>query len=164
MIIKLTKGFEAIIDDIDADLVDLNWCVKPHHRNFYAHRGEKRDGRWTTVTMHNKILARIIGRPLKKGEMTDHIDGNGLNNIRSNLRLATNSLNKINGNKYATKPTTSQFKGVHWHKQHKKWMVRISKDNKRIQIGVFDNEINAARAYNDYARMLYGDRAKLNEV
>ncbi len=164
MKIKLTKGHEAEIDEIDKDLASLKWCVKPHHGIFYAHHGLIKNDKWTTETMHHVILERILGRPIRKGEMTDHVDGNGLNNTRANLRIVNNSLNKINGNKYATKPTTSKFKGVDWNNQSKKWRARISKDNKRISLGLFNKEEDAARAYNKAAEKLFGKHAKLNEV
>lgn len=164
MKIKLTKGHETEIDKIDKDLASLNWCVKPHHGNFYAHHGLIKNGKWTTETMHHAILERMLGRPLRKGEMTDHADGNGLNNTRANLRIANNSLNKINGKKYTAKPTTSKFKGVHWIEKESKWRARISKDNERISLGLFEKEEDAARAYNKAAEELFGKRAKLNKV
>lgn len=87
MLIELTRGKHAIIDVTDADLAGRSWHAVPGHRSvgnytFYAARrkGTRR------ITLHRVILERILGRNLRVGEECDHIDGNGLNNRRCNLR------------------------------------------------------------------------------
>ena len=94
MLIELTRGKHAVIDAIDADLAGRSWHAVPGHRSvgnytFYAARrkGSKR------ITLHREILERILGRRLQEGEECDHIDGNGLNNRRSNLRLVDHRRN-----------------------------------------------------------------------
>lgn len=94
MLIELTRGKRTVIDAIDADLAGRSWHAVPGHRSvgnytFYAARrkGSKR------ITMHREILERILGRRLQEGEECDHIDGNGLNNRRSNLRLVDHRRN-----------------------------------------------------------------------
>ncbi len=97
MRIELTRGKCAIIDTIDEDLAGRSWHAVPGHRSvgnytFYAARrkGSKR------ISMHRVILERILGRRLREGEECDHIDGNGLNNRRCNLRLVDHRRNTRN--------------------------------------------------------------------
>jgi hypothetical protein len=100
MLIELTKGKYAIIDVTDADLAGRSWHVVPGHRSvgnytFYAAR--RRGTRH--VTLHRVVLERILGRKLREGEECDHIDGNGLNNKRCNLRLVDHRRNIRNSHK-----------------------------------------------------------------
>ena len=91
---------------------------------------------------------------------SDHRDTNGLNNQRNNLRPCTNLQNqrnktcKING--------TSKYKGVYWNKKSKKWDTRISVDKKRICGKSFKDEIEAAKAYDEMAKLYFGEFAYLN--
>ena len=94
MLIELTRGKHAVVDVNDADLAGRSWHAVPGHHSvgnytFYAARrkGNKR------VTLHRVILERILGRRLQEGEECDHIDGNGLNNNRCNLRLVDHRRN-----------------------------------------------------------------------
>ena len=105
-------------------------------------------GRRRTVLMHQLLT----GWPL-----TDHIDGDGLNNRRSNLRAATNRQNVRNSRSRAG---TSQFKGV--FRQSGKWRVGITVDGKKIHLGYFTDEVEAARAYDAAALQLHGEFARLN--
>lgn len=98
-------------------------------------------------------------------EFLDHIDGDKLNNNINNLREATKSQNATNSKNtkyYNGKPTSSGFKGVHWHKQREKWQSRISINGKRKHLGLFTSEIKAARSYNRAAIKEYGEFARLN--
>jgi len=92
----------------------------------------------------------------------DHIDGNPRNNNPSNLRLATHGQNQQNGRCYRN--NGSKLRGVHWHKQHRKFCVSIQKDNKRVHVGLYKNKTEAALAYNKAAIDLFGEFARLNEV
>ena len=95
MLIELTRGKRTIIDALDVDQAGRSWHAVPGNRSvgnytFYAVRqkGSKR------ITPHREILERILGRRLQEGEECDHIDGNGLNNRRSNLRLVDHQEHK----------------------------------------------------------------------
>lgn len=100
-------------------------------------------------------------------DMIDHIDRDKRNNRIENLRESTlsgNNTNKvkvklINGDK-----PSSQYKGVSWESDRKKWRVRIMKDGRRIDLGRFINEIDAANAYNNAAIDLHGEFAYLNII
>jgi len=90
----------------------------------------------------------------------DHIDHNGLNNRKSNLRLCTNAQNTHN---QRIRPNgTSKYKGVSWHRPNNKWVARIAFKRKRMHIGIFDNQMEAAMAYDDKAIELFGEFACVN--
>jgi AP2 domain len=88
----------------------------------------------------------------------DHIDGNGLNNQRSNLRPATASQNCINRRTWGR----SAYRGVSWFKLYSKWNAAISYQRKSRNLGYFASEEDAARAYDAAARELHGAFARLN--
>lgn len=90
----------------------------------------------------------------------DHVDGNPLNNILSNIREATNQQNMRNSAKKSS--AKSLYKGV--SPKRTKWRAYIAVDKKQIHLGVFDTEIEAACAYNEKAVVLFGIFAKLNNV
>lgn len=148
---KHAGKYEAIVDAIDSDLAQYNWCVT--HR--YAARNVKRK----LVSMHREILSRKLERELVKGEEVDHIDGNGLNNTRANLRLATRTENGRNGRKrYDNK---SGYKGVTWHKDDKRWQAQITVNCKNTYLGSFLNKEDAYAAYCEAAIKYFGEFANL---
>lgn len=100
-------------------------------------------------------------KPSKNQEI-DHIDGNRLNNQKSNLRYATSSQNKAN--RGPRKDNKSGYKGVSWHKQRKKWTARIKNGSKYEHLGLFQNKIDAAKTYNIKAIEYYGSYAWLNII
>lgn len=92
----------------------------------------------------------------------DHINCNKLDNRKENLRYATQSENGMN--RIVNRNSSSKFKGVSWNTGVKKWKVQITKNGKRRYLGCFDNEKEAASVYNIYAKKLFGEFARLNEV
>jgi len=166
--IKLSRGKTALIDEIDEDLTKLKWCTNQFGREtskvWYALRkGPERDGKQTSTLMHRVILERILGRKLEKGEQCDHINHDGLDNRRNNIRLATKQENNRNMSKSRSNKT-SKYKGVYWHADRNKWRARIVINEKSKSLGYFINEKEAAKAYNNAATELFGEFAKLNEV
>lgn len=93
------------------------------------------------------------------GFIVDHRDHEGLNNTRTNLRLATRSQNSCNNKK--TRGRSSKYKGVSRDKRGY-WRAKIHFKGKHIFLGYFDNEIDAARAYDKAAKELHGEFAVLN--
>lgn len=91
----------------------------------------------------------------------DHIDGDGLNNTRGNLRLATRAQNGYNSIKHK-KSRVSKYKGVTRRKN--KWRVEVYCDHKCIVVGLFNTEVEAALAYNDAAKKYHGEFAYLNVI
>lgn len=153
--IPLTQGRVAVIDVEDADLIaPYKWHAVRHRRTFYAVRAVKLDsGDRKQRYMHSVITEFAT---------TDHINGDGLDNRRDNLRSASQSQNL--GNRRKTTPGSSQFKGVSWSRPRSKWQVQIQQDGRRPRLGrhYFDDEVVAALAYDAAARRLFGEFAALN--
>ena len=106
--------------------------------------------KYTTTRMHNFLM----------GKWVDHIDRNQLNNRKSNLRKCTPSQNMMNRTK--AEQTTSKYKGVHLNPKLNKWAVEVKCEGKRINLGLFENEEEAARAYDAKALELFGEFAAIN--
>jgi len=149
--IPLTKGYVATIDIVDADLAQFKWCTMgrawPYTRRVVTVNKQKH-----LLLMHRIILERIIGRPLKKGEYSDHIDGNIHNNRRSNLRLATASQNGQNHK--IRKDNKTGVKGVRFCRGS--YHVTINFEKKRTHLGCFKTLEEAKRVYEDAATKLHG--------
>ena len=139
--IALTQGFVALIDDEDFELVSRHrWHADKDHRNIYAITTvRKTDGRRTTIMMHRLIMGMMVGIAV------DHIDGNGLNNSKANLRIATTSENAMN--RRPRKDSISGLKGVSWCKARRSWQASIAVDKKRIHLGFYYTAIDAHAAY-----------------
>ena len=120
-------------------------------------RAEKPDA---DILMHRMILRKHgikIG-----GKLVDHINHNGLDNRKENIRMATRSENKAYGKIYRN--NTSGYKGVSWDKEQNKWAVSISINGKDKKIGRFLNKEEAALVYNDVAKQYFGEFAYLNQI
>jgi len=95
------------------------------------------------------------------GMFCDHINHNGLDNRRANLRPVTLTQNVWNRRKFK-KPSRSKYKGVDWSTEMKRWRARIRVNGKRIYLGSFKHEIEAAKAYDTAAAKYHGQFAALN--
>jgi hypothetical protein len=139
--IPLTQGKVALVDEADyAELSAFKWCATLKSRTFYAQRSVKlADGRWGLIMMHRAIMNPAPGL------VTDHINRDGLDNRRANLRVCTHSENRKNSTK--RRGASSQFLGVAWYKQTAKWHAQIAVDGRRRHLGFYTDEIEAARAY-----------------
>lgn len=156
--IPLNKGLTAVIDAIDGDLCAFAWNLSTRKRYEYFYAQAYIHPR--NQLMHCIIFERMIGRPLQKGELVDHIDRDGLNNRRSNLRLATTSQNMQN--RPRQKNNSSGYKGVTFHKKRGEWRAKISVNGVTNNLGIFSSPEAAARAYDAAAREHFGEFAYLN--
>jgi hypothetical protein len=155
--IPLTQGYVALVDDADFDWINQwKWHSVSNHDGsiIYAQRNTKANGKPTKVAMHRLVILAPAGL------FVDHIDHNGLNNTRANLRLCTRSQNLANGRRHRT--SVSQFKGVSRHSRGDKWQAQIRRNGKVTGLGTFYNEIDAARAYDRAALEEFGEFAFTN--
>lgn len=147
--------FKAIVDYEDRDLASFVWSVFKKGNTVYANRRETVNGKIVIVHLHRIILERKIGRRLESYELVDHINRDGRNNTRDNLRLATQSQNLAN--RHTRSPYG--YKGVSWEKRRHKWLAQIGFNYKSIFIGYFDTPEEAHEAYCRKADELFGEFA-----
>ena len=144
--IKLANGKSfALVDDEDyEELSQYRWNAQKWMRSriTYAQRSVRADGKRGVVLMHRQVMDAA------KGSRVDHINHNGLDNRRCNLRFCTHSQNLHNSRKQ--KGTTSKYKGVIWDNQGNRWRAGASFKGKTVFLGSFHDEESAARAYNDW--------------
>lgn len=146
--INLKKGFVALVDDMDYPYLScFSWYLLKGPKTFYAHNPD-------IGSMHQLIIP--IDMPL----MIDHIDRNGLNNQRSNLRICTRQQNAWNQEK--KRPGTSKYKGVYFDSVRSKWMCRMRINGITKNLGRFENEEDAAKTYDKHALLHFGEFSCLN--
>lgn len=158
--IPLSRGKVAIIDDGDFERVSqFKWTLTCHkERNppdYYARRGiwQPKTRKSITVLMHRFIL----NAPPDKH--VDHINGDGLDNRRSNLRLVTPAQNQQN---LRTRQSKTGFRGVQYDPRKRRHYARIKANNQKIWLGFFDSAEDAARAYDAAAIKHHGEFARVN--
>lgn len=139
--IVLTQGKVALVDDEDFErLNQFKWYAKKHRNTFYAGRNSPWiNGKHYQIMMHWEI----IGRP-PKGMMSDHCNGCGIDNQRSNLRFVTNRQNQQN---MRNTNKSSRYPGVSWFKARKKWRVQIKINGIQKHLGLFTDEYEAFEVY-----------------
>ena len=120
-----------------------------------------KDRKKFTCRIHKLVANEFIDNPNNK-KCIDHINNDRVDNKVTNLRWATYSDN--NRNKPKKQNTSSQYLGVDWHKQKKKWRCQINDDNKRKHLGYFETEKDAGLAYNKYVSANFPEFTKLNQI
>jgi len=161
--IKLTKGKFAIVDDEDYKRINqYKWYAQfqPKNKTYIACRRSKTNRK--LILMHRFIMN------CPPDKEVDHKNHNTLENRKFNLRICTHGQNLHN--QYRTKNKLSKYKGVCWHKgktyKSKKykgtWVARITYDKKQIHLGSFKNQTDAAKAYDEKAKELYGVSVYIN--
>lgn len=151
--IPLSQGKTAIVDAADYEfLMQWKWHVifKKHGSRWYAGRISPETSR--TILMHRLLLNAPAHLQV------DHKDGDGLNNCRSNIRLATHAENRRNCGPW--RKGTSGAKGVSWFKQYSKWQARITVNRVSIHLGYFIEKSDAIAAYAEAAKKHHGDFAR----
>jgi hypothetical protein len=155
--IPLTRGYVALVDDEDYErLAQYKWHANASRRVIYAVRCGWANGRTIHIQMHRDILRLEPGDP-RRG---DHINHDGLDNQRINLRVCSVAENTRNSRKPRRGLTSSGFKGV--YKQAGKIYASIHAGGRRNFLGVFESEIDAAVAYDKAARKHFGEFACCN--
>lgn len=156
--IQLTQGKVALVDDSDFDYLNQwKWWAVKSGNTFYAKRGQYVNGKMSTISMHRVILELADSEIL-----ADHIDKNGLNNQRNNLRRATKYQNNVN--RRPKKNGASKFLGVNWLPSRQRWKAEIRKNGVLIHLGRHKQEKDAALAYNKAAIEIHGEFASLNDI
>jgi hypothetical protein len=156
---KKAAGRVALVDDEDYEVVSrYRWRVREDERGPgrrvngpYAFARKKKAGRTFSIFMHNVVTGL---------RHVDHIDHDGLNNTRGNLRPATGSQN--NANSRPRRGCSSAFKGVCWDKRRGYWVAYIRIDGRQHNLGQFADEEAAARTYDAAALAAWGDYACIN--
>lgn len=150
--VDLPGGYVAIVDDEDYDLVaPYRWCQGRGYAQVSLYqKGSGRKGKRKTLLMHRLVLGA------QRGQMIDHVDGNGLNNQRSNLRFCTASQNQANARR--RKQFSSRFKGVSAHDGA--WVAVLC----RKHLGRFATQEEAAEVYAKAAREKFGGFAYVDTV
>lgn len=156
MIVELTKGYSAIVDDGLSLISDYTYYASVSEYGVYAGRNE--NGR--RIYLHREIMELHLGRKLKEKEEVDHKNRNTLDNRIENLRLATSSQNQ--SNKGMRSDNTTGVRGVTWHKASKKWRACISINGEHKHLGTFVNQDDAICAYNKAALLYHEEFATLN--
>lgn len=147
--IPMGGGLLALVDDCDWDQVKMHrWFLYKGKTTHYA--GTKRNK--GNIYLHRFVLG------LDGKDLIDHKDGNGLNCCRDNLRVCDNSQNACN----SVPRNGKKFKGTTFDKRRSIYNASITKNYKNYYLGSFKEEIDAARAYDNAAREMHGEFARLN--
>ncbi len=155
--IYLGEGKFAIVDEQDYYRYnDFSWSPQKKSRTYYAIRViSDCEKTLRIVSLHREVMNH------PRGLLVDHKNGDGLDNRRANLRTATRFDSTHNRRKRKTK-TSSRYLGVHLEKETGRWVVRIRNRGKRMWLGSFAEEEEAAKAYDAAARKYHGEFARLN--
>lgn len=150
--IVLTNGAIALVDD--EDYARLSGHVWYFDGRSYARRAWLVGGKRHQIRMHQEVLQ------VEDGYFIDHINGNGLDNRKSNLRPATHMQNMRN--RKPNEVSSSIYRGVYFHRQAGKWRARLRTKGLHLSLGLYQNQVDAARAYDAAARRVFGEFARLN--
>lgn len=156
--IELTQGQVAMVDQRDAHLAERKWFAMRHGRTFYAVRSITSTVNGKRRTIREWLHREVLGLPPRA--RVDHVNGNGLDCRRSNLREASAIQNARNAR--ARKSNPSGFKGVYWAGWAGKWRARIGHDGRQRSLGLFTSVEEAAKAYDAAARAHFGAFACVN--
>lgn len=151
-------GIYMLIDDEESErIIQRSWWAQraPHTTYAYTQVYDRPSKKYKTIMLH-----RFIMNVTDSNIEVDHINGNGLDNRKRNLRLCPDGENSRNTKSHRN--SSSQYKGVCWHKNNKKWQADIYDNGRHVYLGQYDNEIEAAHAYDRAAIQLFGEFARLN--
>jgi hypothetical protein len=153
----------AVVDACDVDLAEHGWYFKidSGHRRYVYGASEVVNGKQTKYLMHRLILSRILGRPLSRHEMADHINHDTLDNRRCNLRLATSRQNQAN-QMPKIKATKSGHRGI--TRQGNRYIVKLQSGGVCHYAGSYGTLEDAKEAWQAKAKELYGEFAPQSDA
>jgi len=143
--IPLTKGKFAIVDKDCEHLANFKWFCDPYGSGYAGRNVIRFDGKRRTMYLHHAV----VGFPLHGLEI-DHINGDGLDNRKQNLRIANRRQNRQNHKARRMGLTTSKYVGVSWCKRNSKWAVYAGIGKKNKNLGLFSKEEDASNAYQEF--------------
>lgn len=150
-VIVTLKGAEILVDQGDMELaLHYVWSITQAPSGLV----------WYAVTARGSIRLHNLILPPPPGKTVDHINLNGLDNRRHNLRLATRSEQSVN--RRAKSGSSSRYRGVSWHARARKWRVQLQEGGRIASFGLYQDEEEAARVADQEALRLYGEFARLN--
>lgn len=160
--IRISSGHYAIVDDIDYPLVSkYTWTLSKSGNRLYAITTKRRTpikySKRDTIYLH-RLIMNVSGWH----NCVDHINGDGLDCRRSNIRLCTRGQNAMNLK--IRVDNSSGYKGVYFNQQRKKYAAQIQIDKKTKFLGLFHTKEEAAEKYNEYALMYYGEFSSINKL
>jgi hypothetical protein len=148
------KEHEVIIDEEDKDLFfSRSWGI--HKKSNTCYLRYRHSGKKLSLFFHRELMKASLNYQI------DHINGNGLDNRKSNLRICAFSDNMKNN--HGHKKRYSKFKGAFYRPKLDKWVSMITKDRKQYYLGLFKTEQEAAKAYNEAALIYHGNFANINQ-
>ena len=145
---KNGQTYTAMIDTEDlAKVSKFTWYLVGCSRKLYVGTVKRYGKKKKTIRLHRYIVGEI-----PEGKFIDHIDGNPLNNKKSNLRIVSNSENQQNLSPQIFRNTLSGIRGVTWNKQHKKWQAQVKIHGKKFNLGYFDDKFEAGNCVSEFRR------------
>ena len=148
MLVTLNPKLTVRIDKEDLPLISkYNWYLHKWGNNEYAH----------SATFSGRSMHRLVLQA-KPGQIIDHIDGNGLNNEKKNLRIVDHAINMQNRRPCGK----SKYLGVYQDKGRSRWRATLTFNRKTVYLGTYDTEIEAAVAYDKAVVERYGEAGKTN--
>lgn len=155
------SGLKVLLDEEDAAAFGaLPWRPLRQGGLCYARRDHRDEGRKRTIYLHREVAAVAFGPQAIAGMLVDHVNGDGLDCRRKNLRVATFHENVWA--QFKRRHGTSNFKGVCWHVRVGAWLTRIRIGKVQKWLGYFDEEAAAAQMHDAVALLWQGPRARLN--
>jgi len=156
--IRMAQPRYAKVDPADYKrLKRYKWIARKGKNSFYTLRyaagGKRKKG--TLIYLHQEVIK------VPQGMVIDHINHDGMDNRMANLRAATYSQNLCHRKKRSG-TNQSKYKGIYWREKNRKWQALITFEKKKIYLGYFRSEIDAARAYDHAAKIYHGEFASLN--
>lgn len=157
--VPLCHNHAVFVDDDDyKEVLKYSWYILKSPTGDSVVRSVKTMNGMTLQRLSQFVLGVAPGEAM--GRQIDHKNGNIFDNRKENLRFCNHSQNQMNSKKHVG--TSSKYKGVHYFKRARRWQAYIMKDYKRKHLGYFSDETVAAKAYDNAAKELFGDFARLN--